>query len=204
MEAQIITTPNIEKVVNELKSKLPKNQMRLIESEEFKIENAKEAIKEAYISSEKEKYIILTAKKFNIYAQNSLLKILEEPPRNIVFIIITNSKSTLLPTICSRLKVTNIKEVKEKFEFNNLDIKNLTMSECYSFLKQHQNITKSEAKNLIEAIFNRVLEEKIKLSEKELEVFSTSFKLIELNSRPINILTNILLIILNKNKQNIV
>ena len=204
MEAQIITTLNINKIVDELKIKLPKNQVRVIESDEFKVENAKEAIREAYISSENEKYIILVAKKFNIYAQNSLLKILEEPPRNIVFIIVTNSKSTLLPTICSRLKVTNIKEAKDKFEFKDLNIKNLTMGECYSFLKQYQNITKVEAKDLIEAIFNKILEEKIKLSEKELEVFSTSFKLIELNSRPINVLTNILLIILNKNRQNIV
>ncbi len=198
MQPQIITTSNISKVIEDLKLKLPKNQIRLIESDEFKIENAKDAIKEAYISSEKEKYIILSAIKFNIYAQNTLLKILEEPPKNIIFILVTNSKSSLLPTIRSRLKVNSLKDVKEKIEFNDLNLKNLTLENLYNFLKKNQNIKKEEAKNLIEAIFNKIVDEKIKLSERELETFSTSFKLIELNSRPINILTNILLMISKK------
>ena len=38
----------------------------------------------------------------NQNAQNALLKILEEPPKYVVFILTTNSKSALLSTVLSR------------------------------------------------------------------------------------------------------
>ena len=47
----------------------------------------------------------------------------------------------------------------------------------------------------------KVKNQKIKLSHKELDFFSKSIKLLELNSRPINVLTTLLLSMANqKNK----
>ena len=47
----------------------------------------------------------------------------------------------------------------------------------------------------------KVNNQKIKLSHKELDFFSKSIKLLELNSRPINVLTTLLLSLANqKNK----
>jgi len=197
LDSQIITTANIDLAIERIKPNIKAQNIRVIQSDEFKIDNAKEAIKEAYISSEEKKYILLASKKFNIYAQNSLLKILEEPPKNIVFIIITNSKSSLLPTIKSRLKINKIKDSKEKIDFT-LELKNITKQELFNFLKTNQRIKKDEAKELIQAILEKIAKEEIKLSESELNIFSNSYKLLELNSRPINILTNIMFNIIKK------
>ena len=49
--------------------------------------------KEAYIAEIKPKILILGAKGYRVEAQNSLLKILEEPPRNIVFVLIAPTKT---------------------------------------------------------------------------------------------------------------
>lgn len=68
----------------------------------------------------------------------------------------------------------------------------------YDFLKQNQRISKLEAKALIESIFYKAMKQKIKFSDKELETFSNASKLIELNSRPINVISVILLTILHK------
>jgi DNA polymerase-3 subunit delta' len=45
-------------------------------------------------------------------AQNALLKTLEEPPSDTVFILISRSKSALLPTIVSRCRVLEFKPLK--------------------------------------------------------------------------------------------
>jgi DNA polymerase-3 subunit delta' len=77
----------------------------------FKLAQATLAIKEAYIASNDIKYIFLCGATFRKEAQNSLLKVLEEPPRNVVFIIITNSKTSMLPTIYSRLPYKYLKKI---------------------------------------------------------------------------------------------
>ncbi|MBR5515536.1 MAG: hypothetical protein IKU52_04970 [Clostridia bacterium] len=50
-------------------------------------------------------YIIRNCEKMTVQAQNAILKVLEEPPSFIVFILITTSASLLLPTIVSRAPV---------------------------------------------------------------------------------------------------
>ena len=83
---------------------------RVFLRDDFGINDAKDVISESYISSQKLKTIIIAANKFNIYAQNALLKIFEEPPKNIRFIIIAKSKSSLLPTILSRMAIIKNKK----------------------------------------------------------------------------------------------
>ena len=181
--SSILIVNDIEATVNELVSKYPLHSTRIIkneEKEEFLTAQAVQAIKEAYIASNETKYIFLCGSTFRKEAQNSLLKVLEEPPRNVVFIIITNSKTSLLPTIYSRLPYKYLKT---------------------SVLKENQKISKNEAKQIVESILLKVNSQKIKLSAKELDFFSKSIKLLELNSRPINILTTLLLSLANqKNK----
>jgi DNA polymerase-3 subunit delta' len=170
------------------------------EKEEFLLIQANQAIKEAYIASSEKKYIFLCGSTFRKEAQNSLLKILEEPPKNVVFIIITNSKSSLLPTIYSRLPYKYLKKSVLKNE-SILDINKLDLKDIYNFLKDNQKISKQEAKEIVESILMKVNNQKIKLSHKELDFFSKSIKLLELNSRPINVLTTLLLSLANqKNK----
>ncbi len=199
----ILIVNDIEATLAELLPNYPIHSTRIIkneEKEEFLLIQATQAIKEAYIASSEKKYIFLCGTTFRKEAQNSLLKILEEPPRNVVFIIITNSKSSLLPTIYSRLSYKYLKKSILKNE-SILDINKLDLKDIYNFLKENQKISKQEAKEIVESILMKVNNQKIKLSHKELDFFSKSIKLLELNSRPINVLTTLLLSLANqKNK----
>ncbi|MCI0500518.1 MAG: DNA polymerase III subunit delta' [Epsilonproteobacteria bacterium] len=198
----ILIVNDIEESLVQVVSTLPKHDVRVIKNEEdgkkdFLILHAKHVVKEAYIASERMKYIILCGEIFTIEAQNSLLKILEEPPKNTTFIIITNSKSGILKTIFSRLPHHYLKTKKERLPAP-IDVARLELKEVYSFLKQNQRISKSEAKELIESLLYSANEKKLKLTAKELESFSMAMKLCELNSRPINILTTLLLTLMTK------
>ena len=199
----ILIVNDIESTVNELINKYPLHSTRIIKNEEkdeFQLAQATQAIKEAYISSNETKYIFLCGSTFRKEAQNSLLKVLEEPPRNVVFIIITNSKTSMLPTIYSRIPYKYLKKSVLKNE-SLLNINKLDLKDIYNFLKENQKISKNEAKDIVESILLKVNNQKIKLSQKELDFFSKSIKLLELNSRPINVLTTLLLFLANqKNK----
>jgi len=193
---------DIEKSFQEITSTLPKHSVRLIKNEEegkneFQLLQAQKAIKEAYIADNETKYICLCGDSFRVEAQNSLLKVLEEPPKNIIFIIITISKNSLLPTILSRVQVkyNKTKKVVEDFALN---VQKLELKDIYNYLKANQRISKNEAKNVVESIMFSINKNNIKLSQKELHSFSTAMKLLELNSRPLNVLTTLLLNIMVK------
>ncbi|QKF82033.1 DNA polymerase III subunit delta' [Halarcobacter ebronensis] len=201
--AQILIVNDVEEALNTLLPFYSKHNIRVIKNDqkdEFQIAQAHAAIKEAYISSNEKKYLILVGRSFRNEAQNALLKVFEEPPKNIVFIIITSSKSSILPTIFSRIPHKYYKTVSKREEIT-LDVDKLDLKEVYLFLKDSQRITKDEARTIIEAILYKVSSKKIELNQKELELFSKSIKLLELNSRPINVLTSLLLMLLNRNKR---
>ena len=200
--SSILIVNDIEATLTELLPNYPMHSTRIIkneEKEEFLIAQATATIKEAYIATSEKKYIFLCGSTFRKEAQNSLLKILEEPPKNVIFIIITNSKSSLLPTIYSRLPYKYLKKSTLKNE-SILDINKLDLKDIYNFLKDNQKISKQEAKDIVESILIKVNSQKIKLSQKELDFFSKAIKLLELNSRPINVLTTLLLSISNQKK----
>lgn len=196
----ILVVDNIDSTLNDLVTFYPKHLVRIIkneEKEEFLITQANLAIKEAYIASNEKKYIFLCGTTFRNEAQNSLLKVLEEPPSNVVFIILTTSKSSILPTIYSRIPYLYLKKSNLKDE-SPLDIKKLDLKDIYNFLKENQKISKKEAKEIIESILLKVKLQDLNLTQKQLEFFSKSIKLLELNSRPINVLTTLLLSLSNQ------
>jgi DNA polymerase III subunit delta' len=196
----ILIVNDIESTLNELITKYPLHSTRIIKNEEkdeFLLVQANLAIKEAYIASNEIKYIFLCGSTFRKEAQNSLLKVLEEPPKNVIFIIITNSKTSMLPTIYSRLPYKYLKKSLLKDE-STLNINKLDLKDIYNFLKENQKISKNEAKEIVESILVKVNNQQVKLSIKELEFFSNSIKLLELNSRPINVLTTLLLLLSNQ------
>ena len=193
---------DIDASLTQITSTLPKHSIRVIRNEEegkneFQLLQAQKAIKEAYIADNETKYICLCGDSFRIEAQNSLLKVLEEPPKNIVFIIITISKNAILPTILSRVQVKYNKSKKIVEEFA-LNVQKLELKDIYKYLKENQRISKSEAKNVVESILYSINKKNVKLTQKELHSFSTAMKLLELNSRPLNVLTTLLLNIMVK------
>ena len=79
-------------------------------------EQAREIVADAYkkpFESEKKVYIVEDGSVLNEFAQNCLLKILEEPPEYVVFIIIAPSETVLLQTVLSRCTVVRFPTVTE-------------------------------------------------------------------------------------------
>ncbi len=77
-------------------------------------EQARQIVTDAYIKpfeSQKKVYIINDASKLNEFAQNCLLKVLEEPPEYVVFIIIATTETVLLQTVLSRCTVVRFPAV---------------------------------------------------------------------------------------------
>jgi DNA polymerase-3 subunit delta' len=143
----VIITPNPQKIVEELQKLKTNQELTIINSEkrDFLMEHASLAIEKAYVSSEIVNFIVLVAPRFSKVAQNRLLKILEEPPPNKEFILVTKSKASLLPTIKSRLPIVTIKSEEEIFELE-LDIENLTLATVYQFIQQNSKISNLECK----------------------------------------------------------
>lgn len=84
---------------NFLYNSIPINQIRNMESW-------------AYVKSEsgKKTIIIENAEKMQTGVRNALLKILEEPPEDCVFILLTSNRNAVMPTILSRVRTYNFKD----------------------------------------------------------------------------------------------
>ncbi len=52
--------------------------------------------------AERKVFIIANADKMNVHAQNAMLKILEEPPSTVVFLLLCENRELMLPTVLSR------------------------------------------------------------------------------------------------------
>jgi len=206
-KSSILLVDDIEQKLEELQDTLEKNSFRIIKNEEsankkseFLISSARLAVKEAYLSTATTKYIIIYGYSFRVEAQNALLKVLEEPPKNIIFLILANSKSSLLPTIFSRLEYKYLKKQRLIKDFE-LDLRTFSLKDLYAYLKSKERIAQAEAKEELGSIMQEVTRKNIVLKSQELELFSTSMKLINLNSKPINVLGNLLLHILQNKKR---
>jgi len=90
-------------------------------AKEYSIEDIKNIKKEAKIFNPKTRiYFLENFHLSSIPAQNSFLKLLEEPPSNVQFVLTADNKNSLLPTIISRIKIIKLiekqsKKVKEQF-----------------------------------------------------------------------------------------
>lgn len=183
---------DLEQGVATLIKELSSNRVISFIRDEFKVEDAKAVIAESYISESQVKYIILAAKNFSNISQNTLLKVLEEPPKNIEIILLSQSKSSLLPTIRSRLPLKYIKIAKNCVKID-LNFSKLDFNKVFDFIKNHQNIKKSEAKELIEAIFIKAVDDGVVMSEDMLESFNIAYRSIDLNARVQSVFTMLLL-----------
>jgi DNA polymerase-3 subunit delta' len=183
-----------QKVVNEAIT----HNIITYSDDEFKIADARDLISHAYIASESEKYLIVKAKRYNDVSQNALLKILEEPPKNINIYLLGNSKSIFLPTIRSRLVVESIKSTKQNididFDFNRLDIASI-----YKFGKDNGRFMDKEvAKHYVTSLFEQYLKKVVKPKEDILNFFGNAISLINLNSNPQSVIITLMLMMNDK------
>ncbi len=165
---------------------------------ELKISMVSDIIAQAYIASQSQKTIIIAANSFRNEAQNALLKILDEPPQNIKFIIITKNKNALLPTIRSRMMLTD-KRHKATIPDFALDLGRLDLGQIYYYIKSLSNIkdSKLEGKIIIESLLFSVAKHKLKLTKEELEMFDKAFLELE-NYRRIQLVLLPLLLMIHK------
>lgn len=192
-KSHILISTEIELEFERLSNELKPNRVVGFIEDDFKIEHAKAVVAESYISESQTKYIVIGSSSFTNVAQNSLLKVLEEPPRNIEFIIISPTKSNLLPTVRSRLPIVK-GEMIHAIQDIELNLSRIDYAEVFAFLKANVRIKKSEAKVLIEALYHRAtVVDMLILSNEQLENFDKAYRLIELNSRPQSVLAMILM-----------
>ncbi len=206
LKSQIVISSNYEKVVESLKEKAPKGssfELFIKDDENFLVSDANEVIASAYLASQEKVFLILYAKQFSEVVQNRLLKIIEEPPKNKEFILITPSKSTLLATIRSRLPLIYLKEEKEELVLD-LNLANLTLEEVYRFVQEHKRLKNTEAIAIVEQIIQSAIKSnKYKLDEEILDLFYKLRVALELGSPPDFIITTLLLKLLAKKKKRI-
>ena len=171
------------------------------EKETFSVVDAKLAIEKAYMATEETMVIILVSKNFSPIVQNKLLKVIEEPPKNKEFILITESKSTLLDTIKSRLPVTVLSETKE-CEALALSMEQLSLETVYEFIQTHKRTDVKAMKPLIEQISKEaIISQKYNLDEKTLTLFSNAFIALDVGSPPIFVLNALLLKLLARKRR---
>ena len=117
------------------------------------IDDIRELGRKFYLSSANNSYkvcIVDTTEDLNISASNSLLKMLEEPPKNTLFILVSNNKQSILPTILSRCQKISFQRLNEEdlqnisvglFEENHLDLLKRTgaLTSCDGSVKKLLN-----------------------------------------------------------------
>lgn len=142
-------------------------------SRNFTVDAVREIRDDAYIvpnESDRKIYILKNAHNMNEQAQNAILKILEEPPTYVFFIIVTTSKSTMLETVLSRVQVYSLLsdegEITEKEEnavkgFVNalLNVNEVALMEQTAVFQKNNQFAKSVL-ILLSAVFRDALVKK--------------------------------------------
>lgn len=108
------TNPDVVTVSNEDKSEIGAAKIRELVSDAFiRPQNADKKI-----------FIIKNAHLMNETAQNSLLKVIEEPPEYAVFILLCENRNKILPTILSRCTLVLIPPISKEELFSAFGNKN--------------------------------------------------------------------------------
>ncbi|PAF53376.1 hypothetical protein BKH42_06415 [Helicobacter sp. 13S00482-2] len=198
----IVLNNNItQETINQSKD-IPPQFLRLFERDEFKIEDSHEVINEAYIASEDTKTIVIAANSYNHFAQNALLKVLEEPPSKTRFVLIARNKTSILPTIRSRLQIHDHRNPKV-FEELDLDIKNLSLKSIYVFLKSldsASNPSRDTTKERIQSLLFMIKNSNIKLDDGDLKSFDEALEVNQNYQKDSYIFLPLLLMILRNLK----
>ncbi len=171
------------------------------EKETFSVVDAKLTIEKAYLASEETTVIVLATKTFSPIVQNKLLKVIEEPPKNKEFILIAESKSTILATIKSRLPIVVLNEEKEEAPLG-LDLRQLSLASVYEFIQVHKRTDAKAMKLLVERISKEAIRSQgYDLDEKTLILFSNAFIALDVGSSPQFVLNTLLLKLLARKKR---
>ena len=110
--------------------------------------------------------IIWLPEKMNDSGANKLLKILEEPPSNTVFLLVTENADALLPTIISRTQRINVPPIdiqilssvlSEKFSLSGEDALLLARLSGGNYVKAMENLTTTNEKVGLMEVFTTLM-----------------------------------------------
>jgi DNA polymerase-3 subunit gamma/tau len=110
----------------------------------------------------KKTIIIENAEKMLSSVRNALLKILEEPPADCIFILTSSNKNAILPTVLSRVRAYNFKlrnsdEQKQVISrvFHTPEFQGNVSDYLLTFLPVSPDVIKQQAKIFYSGIINR-------------------------------------------------
>jgi DNA polymerase III, gamma/tau subunits len=133
----------------------------------FGIDKIRDVRSEAYIlpnESDYKIYILVSAEKLTTQAQNALLKVFEEPPKNVVFILLAPFRTSLLPTVISRAKIYTLQS----------DSKNILSAELAEKHPEFSDVFSKRISGLMSALA------KTNFSDTEYTLYREAFDLCEL------------------------
>ncbi len=159
-----IITNDFEKLLNRTEYN------ELIQADELKVEHIAQIRHIAYIAEKEKKTILIMAKKYNVYAQNAFLKLLEETPDNVEFIVVTDSKYKLLDTVLSRLQTEKIFFEPEK---KQISISKISNDFIFDMLKK--DMEKDDIKTFLKELLSK------ETDEEKLKLINDAILMLELN-----------------------
>ena len=195
----IISSNNTKTVVEYFKKNISIHNLRIFGevNKLFTIDLSRAVLKEVTKSSYDVKYILLLGNTFREEAQNALLKVLEDTPPKIVFVIIVENKNSIMATVRSRLHKLFWKiEEKKKIIKDELDYRNLTEKKILRYILQNKRISRDKVFELITSTI--VIDGQNNLSTfnlEELDKLTDLLRLLKLNSQALSVLTLFLSII---------
>ena len=195
----IISSNNTKTVAEYFKKNISIHNLRIFGevNKLFTIDLSRAVLKEVAKSSYDVKYILLLGNTFREEAQNALLKVLEDTPPKIVFVIIVENKNSIMATVRSRLHKLFWKiEEKKKIIKDELDYRNLTEKKILQYILQNKRISRDKVFELITSTI--VIDGQNNLSTfnlEELDKLTDLLRLLKLNSQALSVLTLFLSII---------
>ena len=107
--------------------------------------------------SDKQIFVICNANKLREEAQNALLKLFEEPPATVAIFLLTESRSSLLPTVLSRGQRIHLDGLRENYpSANRTDIDAAVKRACGNYGAAEKYLSKENA-NIREKAENLLL-----------------------------------------------
>ncbi len=188
-----LSEDTLTQIQEEIRKKIenPYYQIRIEDSFNIKISSIRDIKKKISLNYDDVSFrgiIISDAHLMSTEAQNALLKSLEEPPPGIVFFLITDNKSMLLPTIHSRCWNLEFNPLKPK-EIETILVENFNYSTDEARkVAPFSNGSVTFANKLLENRFDYLLEKTItilrySLGNKFNTAFSTFAEVIDGNSK---------------------
>ncbi len=176
MNTFIISSKNLEKGIGESEKlikgyKIDAFDIQKLEFEKaLGIEDVRKIQEKIYLKpfkSEKKAVVIIMKNGATVDAQNSMLKLLEEPPTTTLIYLITDNFQSFLPTILSRAKIIELREELEANIENLEKILTLDKTGDRLYLAQEVSKEKGDAIKWLEGAILAGREEMLKTSDKE-------------------------------------